>query len=360
MVQVSIIIPSYNAQNTIYKVLDSIKNQKNISFEVLLVDDYPKKPLVGVQKYFFVKYIKNEKNLGLSKSINKGLKYAKGKYVMILHDDCVLVGLNWFEKTISKFEDPLAGAVIGEHVIKYNSLSALNKVFSYIYGLGIDIDDSKGKGFKEVKHLGDKCDVFRKDYLVNLGAFDESFKTAGEDTEISSRILKDGKKIFLNHDAKVIHLFSETERQSSILTHMKKAIQLNRNGIIAFLKTGSKYKLDMLFVWFLLLFSLLGFVPYFMFSLLAFPFALPLGLFSAVLALVLNYSIGVGFILIPLIYLFIKSLLKAKRAFIDKKEFNLLPLFVLIFSMLWDLLAGLAWGYGIIRFIINWIKKFFS
>ncbi|HNV01587.1 MAG TPA: glycosyltransferase, partial [archaeon] len=340
----------------------SIKKQKRVLFEVILIDDCPNNPLnrnVIKKKYSFVRYILNKNNLGLSKSLNKGINLASGKYVLILHDDCVLVGNDWLKRIIQRLEEKDVGAIIGEHVIEYEKLSLINKVFSFVYGLGIDIKDSTKKGFEEVKHLGDKCDAFKKSYLLDLGAFDESFKTAGEDTELSSRILKDNKKILINHDAKVIHLFSETERQSSILTHMKKAIQLNQNGVNAFLKTGSKYKLDMFFVWLLLAISFFGFVPYLALSVVAAPFALPLALFSIIFVIVTNYFVEFGFVYIPLIYLFGKSFLKAKSAFINKKEFNLLPLLVLIFSMIWDLLAGLAWAYGIICYIFGKLKSFF-
>lgn len=348
MPELSIVIPSYKSQGTIQEVLDSISKQKGVSYEVLLFDDCPSQPLnfSKLKHYSFVKYFKNEINIGLSKSINKGLKLSRGKYFMILHDDCVLVGTDWLKRILSRLNESDVGAVIGEHLIKYNSLSPTNKIFSYIYGLGLDVSDANKNGFEEVKHLGDKCDVFRKDYLLNLGAFDESFKTAGEDTELSNRIIKSGKKILLNHDAKVIHLFSQTERQSNVFTHLKKAIQLNRNGVIAYMKTGSNYKLDMFFVWILLVAGFFGFIPYLAVSLIVVPFALPLGIFSILFAILLNSYFGIGFIVIPFIYLFGKSLLKAKKALINKKEFNFIPILVMFYAMVWDLLAGLAWIYS--------------
>ena len=90
---ISIIIPMYNAANTIEKCLDSILFSSNNQIEIITIDDcsFDSTALIIEQKYKDkVIFLKNEHNEGPSYSRNKGLKIATGKYVCFVDaDDCV-------------------------------------------------------------------------------------------------------------------------------------------------------------------------------------------------------------------------------------------------------------------------------
>ena len=85
---ISVILPVYNSKNYILKCLESLKNQSNQNFELILVDDgSTDKTLIISKKYlenhFNYRYrlIINRTNIGITKSLNKGFKVAKGKYL---------------------------------------------------------------------------------------------------------------------------------------------------------------------------------------------------------------------------------------------------------------------------------------
>ncbi len=89
---ISVIMPAYNAEKYISESIESILNQTHKNFELIIIDDCSKdKSWNIIQKYAkknkIIHAIKNEKNLGLCLTLNKGIKYAKGKYIARADND---------------------------------------------------------------------------------------------------------------------------------------------------------------------------------------------------------------------------------------------------------------------------------
>ena len=108
---ISVILPVYNSENYIYRCLESLKNQSNQNFELILVDDgSTDETLIISKKYlknhFNYRYqlIINRTNIGITKSLNKGFKVAKGQYLAradaddIYEPDRFKLQLNFLEK----------------------------------------------------------------------------------------------------------------------------------------------------------------------------------------------------------------------------------------------------------------------
>jgi glycosyltransferase involved in cell wall biosynthesis len=89
----SVIITTYNSQQSIQRVLDSIKKQEdlNITFEVelIIVDDCSTDDTLAIIKSNKLDYLSTGKNSGgPNKGRNTGLKYATGDFICIVdHDD---------------------------------------------------------------------------------------------------------------------------------------------------------------------------------------------------------------------------------------------------------------------------------
>lgn len=97
--KVSIIVPVYNAENTIKKAIDSVLNQdfpqKNL--EIIVVNDGSTDNTLRVLKTYGKKIrIINQNNQGAVRAANKGFKKAKGSYLIKLDSD------DWFELNILK------------------------------------------------------------------------------------------------------------------------------------------------------------------------------------------------------------------------------------------------------------------
>ncbi len=89
MDKVSIIVPVYNAENSINRCIDSILNQSYENIELLLINDGSKdKSLQVINQYNDKRIIIiDKKNEGVAKTRNLGIKKATGKYIMFIDND---------------------------------------------------------------------------------------------------------------------------------------------------------------------------------------------------------------------------------------------------------------------------------
>ena len=96
--ELSIIIPAYNAEPYIEHLIQRLKPQINDQVEVIVVDDGSKFPYLP--PYEWVNVIR-QKNKGLAGARNTGLKHAKGKYIAFIDADD-LVSENFVEYVLSR------------------------------------------------------------------------------------------------------------------------------------------------------------------------------------------------------------------------------------------------------------------
>ena len=95
--KISIIIPVYNSENIIVKLIDSIIRvldniESNTDYEIILVNDFSSDQSWDVIKnltikYRFIKGISLKKNYGQHNAIMCGLKYSSGDIIITMDDD---------------------------------------------------------------------------------------------------------------------------------------------------------------------------------------------------------------------------------------------------------------------------------
>lgn len=89
---VSVVIPAYNCAKYIAQALESALCQ-DVPMEILVIDDCSRDNLDAVMADFLqypqVRYLKNDTNIGVANTRNRGVSLAKGTYVAFLDaDDC--------------------------------------------------------------------------------------------------------------------------------------------------------------------------------------------------------------------------------------------------------------------------------
>lgn len=94
--EVSIILPAYNAHNTIKRTLASICMQENVNeIEVIIADDCSDKPYDHIAQLFAhmvrIKVVRMLKNGGPGAARQVGFDHSVGKYVMWMDADDTLV-----------------------------------------------------------------------------------------------------------------------------------------------------------------------------------------------------------------------------------------------------------------------------
>src|SRR5699024_5416050 len=90
-IQDSIIMSVYNAnEEHLRDAIESILRQTFKKFEFLIIDDASENnvdKLITSFRDSRIIYLKNERNIGLTKSLNKGIKISKGKYIARIDSD---------------------------------------------------------------------------------------------------------------------------------------------------------------------------------------------------------------------------------------------------------------------------------
>lgn len=88
---VSVIVPAYNAENTLQKTIGDILSQSFTDFEVVLVDDGSTDKTPALCDLYAAENDKvqvlHQKNGGLSNARNNGTKQARGRYVTYVDSD---------------------------------------------------------------------------------------------------------------------------------------------------------------------------------------------------------------------------------------------------------------------------------
>jgi glycosyltransferase involved in cell wall biosynthesis len=90
MPKISVLMPVWNGEKYLREAIESILNQTFADFEFIIIDDGSTDSSDAIIKSFSdprIIYIKNEANLKLAASLNRGLKMAQGKYLSRMDGD---------------------------------------------------------------------------------------------------------------------------------------------------------------------------------------------------------------------------------------------------------------------------------
>ncbi len=111
-IQASIIIRTKNEEQWIDHCLKSIFNQRDVTFEVLIVDNNSTDKTVKKAKKFPVKVLKI-KRFFPGKAINMGFKKSKGKYLICLSAHCIPENDYWLKNLIKGLSSKNIAGVYG-------------------------------------------------------------------------------------------------------------------------------------------------------------------------------------------------------------------------------------------------------
>lgn len=169
---VSIVIPVYNASNTILSTLESVRCQSYKDFEVIIVNDGSK----DSSELIIFKYIETHKDLkikfisqlnqGVSKARNVGMKQAEGEFIALLDSDDEWLS-NKLERQMQIFKerpeiDFLGTNRNGEHFEKF-----LNIKFQPLTRI-------PAKKLLYKMFFITPTVIFKKNILEDIGFFDEN------------------------------------------------------------------------------------------------------------------------------------------------------------------------------------------
>lgn len=201
----SVIIPAYNAEETLRSCLSALHDQSlpKREYEIVVIDDGSTDRTPDIAKEFKVIYL-FQTNQGPATARNKGVSVAQGSIVLFTDSDCV-PDHNWLQEMVSPFSDPEVMGVKGAYRTRQTKLGArfAQAEFEDRYDLL--------QTYTSIDMIDTYSAAFRKEVLVKIGGFDESFSVANnEDTDLSYRLASSGYKLVFNFKAFVYHAHPET------------------------------------------------------------------------------------------------------------------------------------------------------
>jgi GT2 family glycosyltransferase len=252
---VSIIIPNYNGQELLRKNLPKVFEAVRDA-EVIIIDDASTDGSLKVLDDFKskIKIVKNDKNLGFSSSVNKGVSIARGEIVVLLNTD-VTPEKAFLEPLISHFKDGDVFAVgcmdksieDGKVILRGRGVGEWGKGF---------LIHSRGEiNRTNTLWVNGGSGAFRKNIWQRLGGFDELYSPFyWEDIDLSYRALKSGYKIVFEPKSIVVHEHEKGAIKSVYSDSAVKRIAY-RNQFIFVWKNATDLNLQLLHILWLPLYS---------------------------------------------------------------------------------------------------------
>lgn len=205
---VSIIIPVYMTNYALYhytgNCIGSIREHTpEGSYEIVIVDNGSPLQVPEMQSYYAHRVIKNEKNLGVTKAWNQGIRASVGEYIVLLNND-VQVYDEWIKLLKGSID------VDGYDLVMAHPMYSKNEPFARA------IESAKirrkvlesGKPFTEFKDFS--CVMFKRSLVDEIGLFDEQFFSYASDSDFFYRLDQSGKKWACNEAVATSHLIGAT------------------------------------------------------------------------------------------------------------------------------------------------------
>ena len=123
--KVSISLPTHNGARWIKDSIESVLSQSYANFELIVINDASTDDIEVVVESFVhrdarVVYVANETNLGIQKTLNKGLRLARGEYIARIDDDDVWAEKDKLERQIDFLDTHLDYVLVGTGTIVVN------------------------------------------------------------------------------------------------------------------------------------------------------------------------------------------------------------------------------------------------
>lgn len=222
----SIIILTYNSQDTIVECLKSIEQSyqnkfQQKEFELIVSDnnstdatlDVVKKYLDKSKNFLKKAVIQNRQNVGFAKGINQAAQKAEGDVLLFLNPDTIVLN-----KGIVEMNKYMGGnenvAIMGGRIKKSETEDELSAGRDYsplhVFLLALSLDEKLGMRFAPQKiqivdWVSGGFMLVKKDVFEKLGGFDEKYFMYLEDADLGKRAREAGYEVVFHPAGEVLH-----------------------------------------------------------------------------------------------------------------------------------------------------------
>jgi GT2 family glycosyltransferase len=252
---VSIIIVNWNTREILRACLRSIhENAGVVDFQIIVVDNASTDGSAAMVANDFgqVRLIANTENRGFAAANNQGIAVARGRYVLLLNSDTLILD-HAIARTVAYADQHPEAAVVGCQVWT-NATTIQATCFAFpslwdvlVQSVGLHHLFPRSRWFargpigwwdrsdeREVDVVSGMFMLVRRAAIEEVGAMDEDYFVYGEETDWCYRFKKAGWRCLFAPVARIIHL--DGGGKSTDQVSVKMYVQLHKSTLLFFRK----------------------------------------------------------------------------------------------------------------------------
>jgi GT2 family glycosyltransferase len=214
--RVSVIVVTYNAQDTIKKTILSLQNQFYKDYEIIVVDNDSHDNTVSIVRELFAgetgkrnKIVYNITNTGFAGGNVTGFQHADGEYIALLNADAE-ANSNWLQGLIDTMDSQKEIGICASKLIIHGTdrIDSAGDSFSKTMKGFKKGEGREAKEHMKEEHVFGACAgaaLYRREMLDDIGFFDTDFFLIYEDTDLNLRTQLAGWKVMYVPAAIVYH-----------------------------------------------------------------------------------------------------------------------------------------------------------
>ncbi len=205
----SIIIPTHNRPDLLRRCLESVTMNAPAGVEVIVVDDGAGTDLAPLLAEFAgVRHVRLPRRQGFCAAVNAGIAHARAPIVELLNDDA-LATPGWADAALAAFDDP---RVVSVAPLVLRPDGRVDSAGDRYDPGGFAAKIGHGEPLA-ARHLirrpifgaSASSAFYRREWLVRIGGFPESFGAYFDDVDVACRLRQAGGVTIYEPASRVIH-----------------------------------------------------------------------------------------------------------------------------------------------------------
>ena len=206
---VSVIIPTFNRASVLQSTASQFLKQDFGNYEIWIIDQSDAEDAASNKRY--IEHASDRRlnylhltEKGPSNARNEGLARARGKFVIFVDDDVILLSPDFIRAHLQVYDDPRIGAVVGRHVERVLRMNSKNTA-CHVSWTGRTIFNLFGTQRVRVGSCKGSNMSVRMETIRQVGGFDRRIKFL-EESDLAARIRAAGWHLVFEPSAEVVHL----------------------------------------------------------------------------------------------------------------------------------------------------------
>jgi GT2 family glycosyltransferase len=223
LIDLSIVTVSYNVRDYVAACLDSLREgAAGLRIEVFVVDNASADGSADfvAERFPHVRVLRNDENVGFARAMNRGLREARGRWLLLLDPDTVVSpgALAALVAAAERWPEVGAAAAVLDHPgtsqiqASFRPFLTWRSAFATYTVAQALLRHARGPRWEPVRErptdvgfLIGACLLVRREVLETVGALDEGYFLFCEDMEYCRRVVRAGWKLLYTADARVHH-----------------------------------------------------------------------------------------------------------------------------------------------------------